>query len=153
MNDLDSRIAIIKKIDRIKQETQKRKNKFYLNPPIAIQEIIEIENEYGITFPSKYRAFITNIGNGGWGLLSLERSLQWLYGEVLKDKLDYSFLRIPFAHTSTYNPDEDPYILELGEKCDRGEIPQSEGDTVYDYLTAGTMTISLEGCVVLVLFW
>ena len=28
----------------------------------------------------------------------------------------------------------------------RGEIPQSECDAVYDYLIAGTMTISLEGC-------
>ena len=56
------------------------------------------------------------------------------------------FLKIPFIHTSIYNPLEDPYILELGEKCDRGEIPQSECDAVYNYLTAGTMTISTEGC-------
>ncbi len=36
--------------------------------------------------------------------------------------------------------------MELEEKCDRREIPESECDAVYDYLTAGTMTISLEGC-------
>lgn len=127
MNISESRIAVIKnKIDRIKQDNQKEKSEFYLNSPITSQEIIEIENEYRIIFPSEYRAFITNIGNVGWGLLSVERSLQWLYGEVPKDKLDYNFLRIPFVHISIYNPDEDPYILELGEKYDLEEITELE---------------------------
>ncbi|MGL5794738.1 MAG: hypothetical protein ACRC06_10085 [Waterburya sp.] len=45
-------------------------------------------------------------------------------------RLDKEFLKIPFTHSSKYNPNEDTYILELGEKCDRGEIPQSECDVV-----------------------
>ena len=32
------------------------------------------------------------------------------------------------------------------EKCDRQEIPMSECDRIYEYLSAGTMTISIEGC-------
>ena len=78
-----------------------------------------------------------------YGLLSLELSLQCIYNEVLKEKIDYDFWKILFTHTSVYNPDDDPYIIELGEKCDRGKIPQSEYNAVYDYLTARTMTISL----------
>jgi hypothetical protein len=143
MNDLDSRIAIIKQ--KIAQ-----KSNLQLNPPIDIKEVVKIENYYEITLPSEYRAFITTIGNGGvrqnYGLLSLQDSL--MYSEAVKQekRLDKEFLKIPFTNTSTYNPNEDPYILELGEKCDRGEIPQSECYTVYDYLTAGTMTIFVEGC-------
>jgi hypothetical protein len=143
MNDLDSRIAIIK-------QTIAQKSNLQLNPPIDIKEVVEIENYYGITLPSEYRAFITTIGNGGVrpnrGLLSLQDSLMYLYAVKQEKRLDKEFLKIPFIHTSTYNPNEDPYILELGEKCDRGEIPQSECDKVYDYLIAGTMTIFVEGC-------
>ncbi len=36
--------------------------------------------------------------------------------------------------------------MELGEKCDRREMPEAECDAVYDYLTAMTMTIFLKGC-------
>lgn len=160
MNNLDSRIAIIKqKIERIRQAlenseqstiTLRRKINFQLNTSITIKELVEIENYYEITFPPEYRAFITNIANGGSGpnsgLLSLQDSLIYSYAVKQQKRLDKEFLKTPFTYSSKYNPNEDTYILELGEKCDRGEIPQSECDKVYDYLIAGTMTISLEGC-------
>ena len=154
MNNLDSKIAIIKekRARAIISKTSSLSSKYNLemNPPIAIEEVVKIENQYDIKFPAGYRAFITTIANGGFGpnfgLLSIEHSLQWLYGKVYTNKIDYNYLKIPFNRTSTYNPDEDPYILELGEKCDSGAIPQSKCDVVYGYLTAGTMTISLEGC-------
>jgi len=150
MNDLDSRIKIIKQKTEqaITRKTSSLASKYSLemNPPIAIEEVIEIENQYDIIFPAEYRAFITTVANGGFGLLSIERSLQWLYGEILRDKIDYDYLKIPFTHTSIYNPSKDTYLLELGEKCDRGEIPESEFERICDYLTTGTMTISLEGC-------
>ena len=141
MKDLDSRINLIgKKIELIASRSSK---KICLNPPISEREIVKFEQYYQITFPSEYRAFLTKIGNGGFGpdrgLLSLQDSLKHFY-------IKQDFLKIPFTHTSAYNPDRDPYILELGEKCDRGEIPESECDRVYYYLNAGTMTISLEGC-------
>ena len=75
MKDLNDRITTVKhKIAKILQETPKsnqitktpsRRNKFYLNSPITIEELAEIEQDYQITFPSEYRAFITTIGNGG----------------------------------------------------------------------------------------
>ena len=154
MSNLDSRIKIIKqkREQAIKSKTSSLAYRYSLemNPPIALEEVIEIENQYDVIFPDEYRAFITTVANGGFGpnfgFLSIERSLQWLYSEIFRNKIYYDYLKIPFVHTSIYNPDEDPYVLELRKKCNRGEIPQSECDAVYDYLTAGTMTISLEGC-------
>ena len=148
MKDLDSRISLIrKKIELIASRSSK---KICLNPPISEREIVKFEQYYQITFPSEYRAFLTNIANGGFGLnrglLSLEDSLKYFHNVKQDNYIKQDLLRIPFTHTSTYNPDEDPYILELGEKCDRGEIPESECDRVYDYLIAGTMAISMEGC-------
>ena len=143
MNNLDYKINTIReKINLLLKNASKKRTA--LNPPISEDEVVEIEQYYRITFPSEYRAFLTKIGNGGFGpnfgLLSLQDSLKQSY------IINRDFLKIPFIHTSAYNPDEDPYILELGEKCDRGEIPESECDRVYRYLTAGTLTISLEGC-------
>ncbi len=61
MKDLNDRITTVKhKIAKILQETPKSnqitktpsiRNKFYLNPPITIEEIAEIEQDYQITFP------------------------------------------------------------------------------------------------------
>ena len=149
MEALDYKInAIRKKINLLVASPISKERS--LNPPISEREIVEIEQYYQITFPSEYRAFITTIANGGfvpyYGLLSLQDSLKY-FREVKQNKrLKQDYLKVPFIHTSTYDPDEDPYILELGEKCDRGEIPESECDRVYDYLIAGTMAISLEGC-------
>ena len=158
MSDLNFKIETVKR-KRERAITSKTSSLAYrysleMNPPIAIEEVIEIEKQYSIKFPAEYRAFITTIANGGFGpnfgLLSIERSLQWLYGEILQDKIDYDYLKIPFIHTSAYNPYDDPYLTEMSDKCDRGEISESEFDlvysSVYDYSTAGTITISLEGC-------
>ena len=152
MNYLDSRINVIKqKIDRASRFLERYSSKrISFNAPIELAKIIEIENYYEIELPAEYRAFITTIGNGGsgpnFGLLSLEDSLVYRYAAREKEQLNQDFLKIPFTHTSAYNPSEDRYILELGAKCDRGEILKSECDAVFDYLTAGTLTISIEGC-------
>ncbi len=123
MNDLNFKIALIKqKIQKIKREPHKlepsaKKTTFTSIPQLLLKK-----------------------------LLPLQDSLMYFNEVKRKERLKRDLLKIPFTHISTYNPDRDPYILELGEKCDRGEIPQSECDRVYDYLTAGTITISLEGC-------
>ena len=154
MNNLDFKIATIKE-KRAKAIASKTSSLSYrynleMNPPIAVDEVIEIENQYNIKFPAEYRAFIITIANGGfgpyYGLLSLQDSLKYFHNVKQDNYLNKDLLKIPFPHTFFYNPDEDPYILELGEKCNRGEIPESECSRVYDYLIAGTMVISMEGC-------
>lgn len=96
--------------------------------------------------PAEYRAFITTIANGGLGLLSLEYSLANPVATGINCRVSDDFFKTPFIHTSAYNSNEDPYIIELGEKCDRQEISQAECDRVYDYSTAGTMIIYHGGC-------
>ena len=100
MSALDSRMANIKqkRANAIISKTSSLANRYSLemNPPIATEKLIEIENQYSVEFPAEYRAFITTIANGGFGpnfgLLSIERSLQWLYGEILRDKIDTEIL-------------------------------------------------------------
>ena len=49
------------------------------------------------------------------------------FNEVKREKrIQQDFLKIPFPHTSAYNPDDDPYILELDKKCDHGKISDRE---------------------------
>ncbi len=144
MNNLESRIAILK---------QKLINNPRLNPPIGLEKVVELENKYEIELPAEYKAFITTVGDGGLGLLSLECSLEnpvTLCNNCLVLSANYlvgnNFFRTPFIHTSAYIPNDDPYFIELQAKCDRGEITQSELDAAYYYTAAGTMIISDRGC-------
>ena len=101
MSILDTRIETVKR-KRERAITSKTSSLAYkysleMNPTIAIEEVIKIEKQYNIKFPAEYRAFITTIANGGFGpnfgLLSIERSMQWLYDEILQDKIDYNYLK------------------------------------------------------------
>ena len=149
MEALDYRINATREKINLLLASQSSK-KYSLNPPISEREVVKIEQDYQITLPLEYRAFLTKIGNGGYGLLSIERSLQCLYNEISEDKIDNGYLKIPFIHTSAYNPFHDPYLIEMSDKCDRGEISETEFSSVYvsfyQYSTTGTLTISLEGC-------
>ena len=127
MKNLDSRIATIKeKIDRAKRLAKRRSNSISpfirenaskLNPPIKLEKLIKIESEYEIKFPAEYRAFITEIANGGsrlgYSLFSLERSIECSVYINNEGKVDYSFLKTPFIHTSNYDPSEHPYLKKL----------------------------------------
>ena len=158
MSDLDSRIATVreKRKSAINSQIDLSTSRFNLkiNPPLTLSKVVEIENKYQIEFPAEYRAFITTVANGGFGpyhgLLSLQDSLRKInnieYCDRSEDWLNDNFLKIPFLHTVAYCPNEDPRIMELWDKYDRGEITESECMAVDNYLTAGTMTIAWEGC-------
>lgn len=42
-------------------------HRFALNPPMPEHEIAAFEARHGMTFPSEYRWFLANLGNGGAG--------------------------------------------------------------------------------------
>jgi len=153
MIDLESKIAIVKhkRQKAIASKTKSLAHRFNLeiNPPIALEELISIENQYKIKLPAEYRAFISNIANGSFGpgrFLSLQDSLMYRGHVKQQNQLKNNFLAIPFTHTTAYNPDEDPYFLELGKRCDQGAISETKYEKAWDYSTAGSMTISVGGC-------
>lgn len=62
MNVLESKIQIIrqKREQAITTKTSSLASRYSLemNPPIEIEEVVEIEKQYNIKFPAEYRAFI-----------------------------------------------------------------------------------------------
>ncbi len=59
-----------------------KKHRFRLEPPLSESEVMILEERYGISFPSDYRAFITSVGSSGagpyYGLLSLAQAVDHL---------------------------------------------------------------------------
>jgi len=47
--------------------TKSRPHDYSLNPPLSISEVEQFENKFGLRLPEDYRAFLTEVGNGGGG--------------------------------------------------------------------------------------
>ena len=123
---------------------------FQLFAPLSMEKVTKFENKYRIVLPPEYRAFITQIGNGGagpaYGLFPLDKALKCRISETPETKVPDDILEKPFAHTQAYNPDEDEELSELFERADRGEISEEELDLLLLYQTSGTLTLCHEGC-------
>jgi len=119
--------------------------------PLSISDLEEFEAKYEITLPGGYRAFITQVANGGagpaYGMFSLYRALKCRLSEIpTKKVIPDDILKVPFKHTSAYNPDEDDEVIAIFEQADTGEITEEELDNYELYSTAGTLTLCHEGC-------
>jgi SMI1 / KNR4 family (SUKH-1) len=61
MNIIDNRIA------KIKDELDKRRHSWLMQPCLSEEEISNFEQSYDITIPDEYRRFLLIVGNGGPG--------------------------------------------------------------------------------------
>ena len=81
------------------------KHRYRLNPPTSQQQVTAFESQYGIHLPEGFRAFVTQLGNGGagpwYGLEPLENGIL--------DDLDLKSGAIdpgsPFPHETAWNLD------------------------------------------------
>jgi hypothetical protein len=99
-------------------------HRFRLGPPVTEHEVAGFEARHGIALPIEYRAFLTEIGNGGpsewggagpfWGLLPLER-----WDDVLSEgtRADVLATAFPVPPGHEYGPD---WLSEVG-LADDGE--------------------------------
>jgi hypothetical protein len=98
---------------------------FRLDPVLPEAEVAEFENRWRIQIPMEYRAFITQLGNGGagpaYGLLALEEGVSYR-GFTLPD----DFLQSPFPFLAAYNPYEDPRLSEYWQRSGSGQVRKEE---------------------------
>ncbi len=157
MESLNDQITRISK--KLKRVTKYKPSKvfgseahgFSCCKPLSIPDLEEFEAKYEVTLPEGYRAFITQVANGGagpaYGMFSLDRALKCRLSEIpTKKAIPNDILKVPFKHTSAYNPDEDDEVIAMFEQADTGEITEEELDKYELYLTAGTLTLCHEGC-------
>lgn len=99
-------------------------HQYQLNPCLSTNDIAAIETEYGITLPTDYAWFLTQVGNGGagpfYGLYSLQDSL-----EVHTDFASPVSLQTPFPLTRATMPDEHQLAL-LEEQIEAAQAAEDE---------------------------
>jgi len=78
-------------------------------PPLAQDELAELESQLGVELPDEYRAFLLQAGRGGagpaYGLFPLHRvEGRWRWEGDGADLTVLEALRLPFPHTDSFNP-------------------------------------------------
>ena len=113
-------------------------HRYRLEDPIAPEDIQRFEAVHGITLPAEYRAFLTELGNGGagpgYGIWPLGKGED---GPLPDEMLQH--LSDDFAHSTAWN---DTSLLD--DASGAGPNPQS---AYYDYsVIAGAIEIGTDGC-------
>ncbi|PSB49475.1 hypothetical protein C7B80_01660 [Cyanosarcina cf. burmensis CCALA 770] len=128
-------------------------HRFLLHQPLEVPDVERFEAKYQVKLPVGYRAFITQVANGGagpaYGMFSLECALRCRLTESPIDVVPDDILKFPFQHTSADNPARDDEVIAMFEQADPGEITLDELDQYQLYLlylTAGTLALCHEGC-------
>ena len=83
-------------------------HRFRLNPPLTEDEVARFEAAHGIALPGDYRAFLTQLGNGGagpaYGVSKLgEAPLGWEPRPFREIEGYVGCLSKPFPHTAAWN--------------------------------------------------
>lgn len=156
MESLNEQITrILKKLERVTQYKPSKAfgaegHGFLRYAPLSIPDLEKFEDRYEVKLPDSYRAFITQVANGGvgpaYGMFSLDRALECRLSESPIKVVPDDILKVPFKHISAYNLDRDDEVIAIFEQADTGEITEEELDNYELYLTAGTLTLCHEGC-------
>lgn len=123
---------------------------FSCRKPLKVSDVEKFEAQYAVELPTGYRTFITQVANGGlgpaYGMFSLDDALRCRVTCSPIDDFPKDILKVPFKHTSPYNPDQDDTVISMFDRVETGDITEEEIDIYQLYLTSGTLTLCHEGC-------
>ena len=117
MNKITERLDLLRSLDKNFSVFDAKEHQYAFNKKISESEISEFEQQYKITLPEDYRAFILHFGNGGcgpyYGLFKLETGIYDLpqnqkESEIIK-------LDAPFRFSTFWN------LTELAQDYDLWE--------------------------------
>lgn len=124
-------------------------HRYRFNPPYPEAELAQLERAHGFTLPDDYRAFITQLGNGGagpsYGVIPFR-------GNDREDYTAYDFLGTPFPYQDHYNPthilfNEDA-LEDLDEDSDEYAEAVDAARTAYwqAFTSHGALYLCHHGC-------
>ena len=141
----------LRKLDNTFEVFGASTHEYRFNPYIPIGQLNLFEQKYKITLPQDYKAFISQIGNGGagpyYGIYPLQSDLG---GNNPKNKFD--FLKYDFPHTEKWNF-SDKIFQKIDDLVENEENEISNFfDLVYmkeyysEELTNGSLYLADYGC-------
>lgn len=118
---------------------------FRMGAPLAAADIAAFEARHAVRLPDGYRAFITQLADGGagpaYGTFPLKKTL-----EVERGPMPAGFLARPFPPVAAADPREDPAWDDLWERAERGELTPEEKALEIAGVSSGTLVLCHEGC-------
>ena len=117
-------------------------HRYRLNEPLTHAELDTLEQEWGVTLPEDFAAFVTAVGNGGPGSYG---GAGPYYGIYAVDEMDPDPVRL--RQPAKLKPDRS---WDAGEPADPSVWNEDLDDDAYDEalsdLMRGTLTIGTMGC-------
>jgi SMI1 / KNR4 family (SUKH-1) len=108
---LQEKLEQLKRLDRNLSVYGARYHQYRFNGCLTFEQLTAVEQDYQISFPEEYQAFLLKMGNGGagpgQGVFSLEESFKEIAAELQDDR---AFLTYPFVAPAS--PNELPPLLE-----------------------------------------
>lgn len=137
--------VIIRKLKAASEKDSEREifgtssHQYKVNPPLSISELVQWQSEHGITLPSCYVQFLTEIGNGGagpyYGMYTLTDATSYTEKEAMTAKC----ILYPNMDKEEWNKLIDPLINEE-------DISDCEYDAVSNKVLGGMLNIGTQGC-------
>jgi len=122
-----------------------------LEPPLAAEEVAEVESQLGVRLPAEYRSFLGEVSAGGagpaYGLFPLRRANDgWKWqgdGATFNDR---EALTRPFGHIRAFNPADDLPPRPDGGR-DEDDWWEQHDELLYDPAhSAGLLYLCHLGC-------
>lgn len=125
IQEIKEKIDVLKKLDSNFTIFGASSHKYELLPTLSLKEIENFEAQYEIQLPIDYKAFVSQIGNGGagpfYGILPLKRKL-----EAFEPENSFGDLKKDFKYSKAWN-----WKDKIFQKFD--ELFEDEDEEVEDF--------------------
>lgn len=127
-----------------------RSHKYRLGPPISATEVREFEDDYGVSLPRCYRAFVSLVGNGGCSFRDSGAGPSYgiyPFGRELDELADAPRRSLPREPMIRPNLTDSEWVkvcrVMLADDID---LPDDEFDAEVEKLYGGLLPIGSQGC-------
>lgn len=151
ISEIKDKLRELRQIDKNFEVFGAASHEYQFNEPIPIEKLNKFEEKFEVELPKDYKAFISEIGNGGagpyYGIHPLKRNL----GKFIQ-KNKFELLKFDFPHKEQWNWPE-KILSKFDElKEDEDEDLSDFFDKIFweqyckDELTYGSINIAEYGC-------
>ncbi|MFM2430747.1 MAG: hypothetical protein RLZZ511_1960 [Cyanobacteriota bacterium] len=144
INRIKNKLKIAQEVDHDLKVFGADSHKYYIDTPINIESLREVENQHNIVLPDCYRGFLTQVGNGG---CSANRSAAGpFYGISPIETLLVGYSLEHLSQPVKISPDmtEEEWSFLAAQLND--DLPDEEYEKIHDEIYSGILWIGFQGC-------
>ncbi|ACU58884.1 SMI1/KNR4 family protein [Chitinophaga pinensis] len=147
---IKDKLSQARNVDKYLTVLGAKNHKYQVNEPVAAEDILKLEEQYGVSFPDCYRSFLLQVGNGGtgyedsaagpyYGIYPLGRNIKELIGDKAEEYLKNDCVIYPDMSAE--------YWQSLNAKIDDDEeLSDEELYRELGKIWGGVIPIGSQGC-------